>query len=171
MAEGGESSFATQAESLYAWYQSIRRPTFPRKGFIALQIIMQIGHQGTATVEEGKEASRRLSDLAEALDGGEVTLDKIPEEVSRILDVLVQSNPKSRVIMQATQIEIAVNLHQHTAPEEFNKMMEKLLRKVNPTMPHMQAEAISRILQEVLESPQEKGELLKRQILPLLDRE
>ena len=161
-------SFASEAEAFYSWYQSIRRPTSPAEGYQGLQYIMQIGQQGTATVEEASTASKELNNLMEDLDGGKKTLDQIPYEVGRIVDRLTEDNPKSRIVMQATKIEIAVNLSELEAPDAFKEMMHTLLEKVSPEMPNIQAEAISHTLQEGLQEKPLNVNDLKIRVFSLL---
>ncbi len=161
-------SFQGQAEAFYSWYQSIRQPTFPSEGFRGLQYIMQIGEKGTATTEEASAASEELKALMDDIDCGRKTLDQIPYEIERIVDHLTESNPKSRIVMQATQIEIAVNLSQLESPEDLNEMMESLLQKVNPEMSNIQAEAISHALQEGLNQQDIDIKDLKTKIFSLL---
>ena len=161
-------SFASEAEAFYSWYQSIRRPTSPAEGYQGLQYIMQIGKLGTATKEEASTASKGLNSLMEDLDGGRKTLDQIPYEVGRIVDRLTENNPKSRIVKQATQIEIAVNLSELETPDEFKEMMHTLLEKISPEMPNIQAEAISHILQESLKQKTLNVNDLKTRVFSLL---
>lgn len=164
----GKQSLQNQAEAFYSWYQSIRQPTFPTEGFQGLQYIMQIGEKGTATEKEASIANEELKNLMEDLDSGKKTLDKIPYEIERIVDHLIENNPKSRVVMQATQIEIAVNLAQLETPEDLTEMMQTLLQKVNPEMSNIQAAAISHALQEVINQQEVDVKGLKGKIFSLL---
>ena len=163
-----QQSFQSEAEAFYSWYQSIRQPTSPTEGYRGLQYIMQIGEKETATEKEASTASEELKELMEDLDGGRKTLDQIPYEIERIVDHLTENNPKSRIIMQATQIEIAVNLSQLEAPEDFKDIMQALLQKINPEMPNIQAEAISHALQEGLSQRKVDMKDLKGKIFSLL---
>ncbi|MDJ0651544.1 MAG: hypothetical protein QNJ27_00805 [Simkaniaceae bacterium] len=162
-------SFQGQAEAFYSWYQSIRQPTFPTEGFRGLQYIMQIGEKGTATAAEASAASEELKDLMEEIDCGKKTLDQIPYEIERIVDHLTENNPKSCVVMQATQIEIAVNLSQLETPEDLGEMMGSLLQRVNPEMSNIQAAAISHVLQEGLNQKDIDSKELKGKIFSLLN--
>ncbi|QVL58253.1 MAG: hypothetical protein KFB93_04010 [Simkaniaceae bacterium] len=168
VSSAGQQTFQAQAEAFYSWYQSIRQPTSPSDGYRGLQYIMQIGEKGTATQEEGNLACEELKALMEDLDGGRKTLDQIPYEIGRIVDHLTETNPKSRIVMQATQVEIAVNLSQLDNPDEFRDMMKSLLQKVNPEMPNIQAEAISHALQEGLDQQKVNAGDLKGKIFSLL---
>lgn len=165
-----KQSFQAHAEAFYSWYQSIRQPTFPIEGFQGLQYIMQIGEKKTATEEEKRIASEELKTLMEDLDGGRKTLDQIPYEIERIVDHLIENNPKSHLVMQATQVEIAVNLSQLETSEDLNEMMQTLLQKINPEMSNIQAEAISRALQEGLNQQEVDIKGLKGRIFSLLKR-
>ncbi|MDN3509461.1 MAG: hypothetical protein P0S93_05580, partial [Candidatus Neptunochlamydia sp.] len=163
-----KQSFQGQAEAFYSWYQSIRQPTFPTEGFRGLQYIMQIGEKETATEEEASAANEELKTLMDDIDCGKKTLDQIPYEIERIVDHLTENNPKSRIVMQATQIEIAVNLSQLGTAEDLNEMMESLLQKVNPKMSNIQAEAISHTLQEGFNQQEVDIKELKGKISSLL---
>lgn len=160
-------SFGDQAVAFYSWYQSIRQKGFPQEGYHALQYIMKISEQGTATQEEKTNASEKLSLLMEAIEEGSKTLDQIPHELDKIVDGLTNHNAKNRVVMQATKIQISFNLSGLEAPHEFEEVINTLLGRVNPEMPSIQAEKISRTLQEALDQPEDsKG--LKEKILTLL---
>ena len=161
-------SFQSQAEAFYSWYQSIRQPAFPMEGFQRLQYIMQIGEKATATEEEGNIASEQLSLLIDDLDGGKKTLDQIPYEIEKIVNHLIENNPKSRIVMQATQIEIALNLSLVEHPEDLSEVMDILLEKVNQEMPIIQAKAISYALEQGLNEEKMNSKELKEKILPLL---
>lgn len=163
-----QKSFQTEAEAFYLWYQSVRQPTSPTEGYKGLQYIMQIGEKGTATKEEAITASKELRALMDDLEGGKKTLDQIPYEIEKIVDHLIENNPRNRIVMQATQIEIAVNLSKLETPDEFKEMMQSLLKKVNPEMPNIQAEAISHILKEGLKSQDMNMKDLKGKLFPLL---
>ncbi|MEM8727782.1 MAG: hypothetical protein AAGE99_03635 [Chlamydiota bacterium] len=143
-----KQSFQGQAEAFYSWYQSIRQPTFPAAGFQGLQYIMQIGEKKTATDREATVAGEELKTLMDDIDCGKKTLDQIPYEIERIVDHLTENNPKSHIVMQATQIEIGINLSQLEITGDVAALVEPLLQKINPEMSNIQAEAISRALQE-----------------------
>lgn len=161
-------SLGDQAEAFYSWYQSVRQPGFPKEGYHALQSIMNISEQGTASQEEAKTASEKLSILMDDIDGGSKTLDQIPHEMERILDGLTQHNARSRVVMQATQIQININLSELSAPEEFQESMNALISKVSQEMPNIKAELISSALNEAILQP-ENTKSLQQKIQSLLD--
>ena len=160
-------AFGDQAEAFYTWYQSIRQIGFPREGYHALQYIMKISEQGTATEEEKTGASAKLSLLMESIDEGSKTLDQIPHELDKIVDGLTNHNAKSRVVMQATKIQIDFNLSNLETPQELEETIDALLERVNPDMSSIQAEKISRTLQEALDQP-EHSKGLRENILALL---
>ena len=87
---------------------------------------MNISNQGTATQEEAENASKKLNQLTEEIDEGNQTLDKIPHELEKIVDGLTNQNAKSRVVMQATKIQISVNLSESDISEEINQVMNSL---------------------------------------------
>lgn len=163
-----KESFRGQAEAFYSWYQSIRQETFPVEGFQRLQCIMQIGKHGTATHEEASTACIELKALMEDLEDGKKTLGQIPYEIERIVGRLVEKNPKSRIVMQATQIEIAANLAPLETHDDLIDAMRNLLKKVNPEMSNIQAEAISHILQEGFSQQEIDIKELKGKISSLL---
>ena len=161
-------SFQEKAEAFYSWYQSIRQHTFPPEGFHYLQCIMQIGQKNTATQEEAELANENLSTLIEAWEGGKKTLDQIPNEIKKILDDLTQNNPKSRIIMQVTQVEIAINLFQVPPSKELKKLMKRLLKRVSLEMSRTQALEISRLLEKEIK-PHSCSKSLKGKLSSLLD--
>ena len=162
-----QQTFGDQAKAFYTWYQSIRQTGFPKEGYHGLQYIMNIAQQKTATQEEGQAAYEKLSTLMEELDGGSTTLDKIPHEVEMIVDGLTNHNAKSRVVMQATKIQISVNLSERNPPEELHEALNTLLGRISNEMPHIKAEEISRSLQESLDQS-EGTKSLHKKVLSLL---
>jgi uncharacterized protein YoxC len=160
-------AFGDKAKAFYSWYQSIRQPNSPTEGYHGLQYIMNISEQGTATKEEGNLADEKLSQLMEEIDGGSQTLDKIPHEVEKIVDSLTNHNAKSRVVMQATKIQISVNLSEPDTSEEIQQVMNSLLGRVTKEMPHIKAEEISRTLQDAIDHP-EGPKSLQQKVLSLL---
>jgi uncharacterized protein YoxC len=159
--------FGGKAEAFYSWYQSIRQLNFPTEGYHGLQYIMNISEQGTATKEEADIASEKLNQLMEEIDGGSQTLDKIPHELEKIVDGLTNHNAKSRVVMQATKIQISVNLSESDISEEVNQVMNSLLGRVTKEMPNIKAEEISRTLQDAIDHS-EGSKSLRQKVLSLL---
>lgn len=167
--EGSASEqLGKQAESFYAWYLLMRRESYPSDGYQGLQHIMQMCKHGTPTDGEAQEALEKLMDLSDALDGGAKTVDQIPYEISLIIDRLTENNPKSRLIKQATQIEMSVNLGNGEAPEELGELMHQLVDKITPEMPKIKAESLSRTLDEALSQPSPDLKGLKDRISHLI---
>ncbi len=160
-------AFGEKAEAFYSWYQSIRQPNSPSEGYHGLQYIMNISEQETATQEEGTLAAEKLNQLMEEIDGGSKTLDKIPHEVEKIVDGLTNHNPKSRVVMQATKIQIAVNLSESDTSEEVHRVINSLLGRVTKEMPPIKAEEISRTLQDAIDHSEGSKSLLQKVLLLL----
>ncbi len=161
-------AFGDKANAFYSWYQSIRQPNSPVEGYHGLQYIMNISEQETATKEEGTLAAEKLSQLMEEIDEGTQTLDKIPHEVEKIVDSLINQNAKSRIVMQATKIQISVNLSESNTPEEIHQVINSLLGRVTKEMPHIKAEEISRTLQDAIDHPEGSKSLLQK-VLSLLN--
>lgn len=164
-----KEQLAKQAESFYGWYLSVRKESYPPEGYQGLQHIMQICKKSTLSEHEALEALRGLKELIEDLDGGPKTIDQIPTEIFHIVDRLTRHNPKSRLVKQATQVEIAVNLGESHTPRELYQLMDKLIEKVTPEMPMIKAEAICRTLDEVLGAPSPNLKDLKDRISRLVD--
>ncbi len=161
-------AFGDKAEAFYSWYQSIRQLNSPTEGYHGLQYIMNISEKRTATKEEGTIAAEKLSQLTEEIDGGNQTLDKIPHEVEKIVDSLTNHNAKSRVVMQATKIQISVNLSESDTSEEVHQMINSLLGRVTKEMPNIKAEEISRILQDAIDHSEWISKILRQKVLSLL---
>ena len=100
---------------------------------------------------------------------GEYDIAQLAYEIERVVDHLVERNPKSRIVMQATQIEIAANLAPLETPDDLSDAMRNLLKKVNPEMSNIQAEAISHVLQEGFSQKEVDIKELKGKISSLLN--
>ena len=164
-----KEQLAKQAESFYGWYLSIRKTSSPPEGYHALQYIMQMSKHNTPSETEALEALNDLNSLLEDLDGGVKTIDQIPPEIVHIIDKLIENNPKSRLIKQVTQIEIAVNSGQSKGLESFQALLKNLIEKVTPEMPNIKAEALNCVLDEMLKTPSLNFKHLKDRIIQLID--
>ena len=164
-----KEQLAKQAESFYGWYLSVRKSSYPPEGYQGLQYLMQMGKHNTPSETEALEALHGLTSLLEDLEGGMKTIDQIPPEIVHIVDKLIEKNPKSRLVKQVTQIEIAVNLGQSEALEDLQELMDKLIKKITPEMPNIKAEALSRTLDEMLKTPSPNLKNLKNRIIQLID--
>ncbi|NRA90561.1 MAG: hypothetical protein HRU43_05480 [Simkaniaceae bacterium] len=160
--------FGDVAEAFYTWYQSIRQQGFPEDGFHGLQILMKISRQGTATKQESAHALQRLSHLMESIEDGSVHRFQIPHEINQIVDTLTSHNPKSRLIMQVIQIQIAANLAVFKMPQELRTAMDLVLDRVSTNTPNIKAEEISRSLKGAVDIPK-SAKALHTKILEILD--
>jgi len=122
---------------------------FPTEGSQGLHYLMQMGEYDTPSESEALEALRSLSALEYALDGEGTRADEIPSKIMGIVNKLIEKNPKNRLIFQATQIEIAINLEKPGALIELKEPIEKLYQVVTHEMPNIQAEVLCGILREV----------------------
>lgn len=156
-------SLKNQSEQFYSWYLSVRPQSTSSEGAEGLLYIMQMGTQGTPTDEEAQKAFKELNTLLEDLNGGPVTLDQIPEEVKRVVDNLIEHNPKSKLVKTVMEIEI----HMKDPTPEFKEMMEALIKKASSDMSHFEIEAMNRKLSGISPSLDLQG--LEKIILPLID--
>ena len=160
------------SSAFYSWYQWVRKTSDSPQSSQNLQVIMQIAQKASLTPEEEQEAVNRLSDLREDLDSGRITMDQIGHETDRIIDELTENNPKSRVVMYTTQIEIAINLSEGEPSDELREALNQLMNHISPEMPNIQAETLSRNLSLILDSSSSRDVLdaFHKTILPLLNK-
>ena len=155
-------TLGNQVEALYAWYLFIKDQGFPNEGFDALQFMMKIASQGTATPEEERRAIERLSDLMEAIEGGSTCRNQIPFELESIVDGLVSRNPKSRAVMLATKIQLALSRGNLMLNTHLHDAIRNLLKSIQEVMTPIEAEGLSRSLQEVIDQPDKIPDLKDR---------
>ncbi|WP_420422315.1 hypothetical protein [Simkania sp.] len=148
----GEELFE-DVSSFFAWYEWVRHANDSPDGIRDLLTIMLITQCQTLTTEQEKEAMEKLEAVREKLDGGTMRFDQIPEAINRILDFLVEANPRSRLIYYALRIEISMRLKHKSPSDELVILMEEMMKRVQAYMPTIQAEAIAYRLEQFLESP------------------
>lgn len=144
------SSLQETAEAFYSWYlyRSSPKDQSAKEGRRHLECIMQIAEKQTPTPEESKNAIKKLSLLIEKLDGGKKALDDIPGALQNILNHLVENNFQSRIRMQVTRIEMAINSARTSFSKQEEESYKDLLKKIKPEMSKFQALEISRLLEQ-----------------------
>lgn len=160
------------SSSFYSWYQWFRRSNDSAQGAHNLQVIMQIAKTASLSPEEEQEAIARLSNLRDDLDSGRVSLSQIGYETERIIDNLTENNPKSRVVMYTTQIEMAINHSEGEPSSELKEALGHIISEVSEMAP-IQAETLSRNLSLILSPDNTSKEVLNafhQTVLPLLDK-
>ncbi|CCB89594.1 hypothetical protein [Simkania negevensis] len=148
----GEELFEN-VSSFFAWYEWVRHANDSPDGIRDLLTIMLITQCQTLTAEQEKGALQKLETVRESLDGGTMRFDQIPQALNRILEFLIEANPRSRLIHYALKIEIAMRLKNKSPSDELVTLMEEMMKRVQAYMPTIQAEAIAYRLQQFLESP------------------
>lgn len=160
------------SSSFYSWYQWFRPNNESGQGTHNLQVIMQIAKTASLYPEEEQDAIERLSNLRDDLDSGRVSLSQIGYETERIIDNLIENNPKNRVVMYTTQIEMAINHSEGKPSSELKEALGHIMDKVSEMAP-IQAETLSRNLSLVLSPDNTSKDILNafhQTVLPLLDK-
>lgn len=159
----GQRLFDTTSE-FYAWYLSWDiNPSDHRESFKILSQIMRIAQVSLSKghflqEEEETLALTRFNGLKERLFDGNIKSKEIVHRLTDILLLLTRSNPKSRLVAQATELEYLFCLYpKEPLSEEQLAQMEKLLHKilsaVTPELMDIHAHAIAQGLAKLIEKP------------------
>lgn len=148
-----------ESSNFFAWYEWVRKVTDPADGIRDLLTMMLIAQAQTLTSVEEKEASEKIRQLREDLDGGGMTFDQIPRALHQILERLTEVNPRSRLIRYAMEIEIAMRKEETTPSDELVVLMEEMINRVRSYMSTIQAEAICHRLEKFFETAQSEKDI------------
>ncbi len=160
---------AENARHFYAWYLSRDiNPEMHTKTFELLCKIMQIAHISQSggyflTAFEEKDALQAFAELSDTLFYRKIENGEINERLAKILSNITENNVKAKMISYITSVEYLVNIrNEDIVPEnvlvEFKNQLTTMINEVNPNLPDIHAEAISRCLKELIDKPQERFE-------------
>ncbi|GAB4184486.1 MAG: hypothetical protein Tsb0015_00470 [Simkaniaceae bacterium] len=148
----------------YAWYLSWdSKPSNHTETFELLSRIMRIaqvskeGGNFLSSFQE-KDALEAFSDLSDDLSYGKLENPEINDRLNKILAHLTDNNPKAKVVSYITSLEYLINIRNadiipKPLLEDFKAQFSSLIEKLNPNLSDINAEAISRHLKEILQSP------------------
>ncbi len=160
---GGEKLF-DQVSEFYAWYMSWDiSPKEHAQTFEYLSRIMriaQVSKDGGHYLSDSEEqkALKSLSSLREDLYDGFCRQQEIPKNLLKIIQVLTEANPKSRLVARTNQLEYMLCVHALASkdPEQnarYQFLLNQIISKVNPALLDTHAHAVSQGLLKIIETP------------------
>ncbi|MBS0649781.1 MAG: hypothetical protein JSR93_01340 [Verrucomicrobia bacterium] len=152
-----------QVSDFYAWYMSWDiTPSDHAKTFELLSRIMRIAQVCKdgglfLTYDEEEKALKSLSSLREDLFDGFCRQHEIGANLLKIIQILVTSNPKARLVARTNELEYMLCVYAPPSQNEAEKaryqlLLDQILRKVTPSLLDTHAHAVSQGLAKIIEN-------------------
>ena len=152
-----------EVTEVYIWYVSSSwyhmEGDSERNMLSRIKRIAEVSMQGGNYLsgQEDVEATTRLKDLFQDLNSGKLRRQDLPQALNEMLTQLTHTNPKAKVVSQATELEyrLCINPPPDQSPEvteHYRQILLTIIQGITPQLTEINASAIAQGLTQILEN-------------------